>query len=227
MGMKKMEYLTLPLEVKGMDDKGKGSFEGFASTFGNVDFGDDVIDKGAFTKSLADWKARNQLPLMTWQHDIKIPVGDFFSMEENEKGLFFTAAVWTGDKQTEMSKTAHNMLTGTGPKGMSIGFNSIEEKEDTVGGQRVRRLTEIKLFEIAIVPFGMNDQAVITSAKSLINGDGNIIDIRAFEKILRDEGLSVKQAKTLLSGGYSALSRDDGVEDFVTSIKNFSQSIQG
>ena len=39
------------IEIKAEDE---GVFSGYASTFGNVDNGNDIVAKGAFTKSLVD-----------------------------------------------------------------------------------------------------------------------------------------------------------------------------
>jgi len=55
----------------------------------------------------------------------------------------------------------------------------------------------------------MNPKAEVTQIKGFVNDEGDILDIRKFEKALRDGGLSLKQAKTLLSGGYAALNRDE------------------
>jgi phage head maturation protease len=43
-------HLARPFELKAADDK--GSFEGYGSVFGNIDSHDDIIVKGAFTRSL-------------------------------------------------------------------------------------------------------------------------------------------------------------------------------
>ena len=213
--------LSFPLEIKAVN--AAGEFEGFASTFGNVDNGDDVVVTGAFTNTLNEWRQKNQLPLMTWFHDISTPIGDFIEMNETNDGLFVKGSLWLGEKATDLSRTAHNMLTGTGPKAMSIGFKTIQSEDVVTDGVRVRRLTEVKLFEVAVVPFGMNEEAIITSAKSLINDDGKVTNIRTFEKALRDAGLSARQAKTLLAKGYNGLNQD--CDDLANEDDGLSESL--
>jgi uncharacterized protein len=195
--------LSLPLDLKAVNEEGE--FEGMASTFDNVDLGGDVIERGAFTEDLNIWRAKKQLPLMTWFHDMMKPIGDFKEVTETNEGLFVRGKLWVGQKATELSRMAHNMLTGTGPKALSIGFSSSDTGEEVRDGERVRTIRKIQLFEIAVVPFGMNPLALVTSAK---NSEGGIVDKRTFEKILRDAGLSSRQAKTFISGGYDALTRD-------------------
>jgi len=220
-----MKRITVPFEMKQVSEEGE--FEGFASTFGNVDFDGDVVERGAFVDDLKEWKAKGQLPLMPWQHDMRALVGDFLSMDEVEKGLFVKGQFWVGSKSTDLSKMAHNLFVGTGPKAMSIGFSVLDSEVKLVDGERVRSILKVKLFEVSIVPFGANPEALVTSSKSLVTPEGIPVDKRSFEKILRDAGLSCKQAKTLLSGGYSALNRDDEMNELLAAIKTLSNSIQG
>ena len=46
-----------------------GSFEGLAAVYGNVDLGGDVIEPGAFNKTLAE--KNFEVPIL-WQHDMQI-----------------------------------------------------------------------------------------------------------------------------------------------------------
>ena len=60
----KKEIKRLPFEVKSLSEEGDFFiFEGYASTFGNVDLGDDIIVNGAFSKSL---QANPNVPIL-WQ----------------------------------------------------------------------------------------------------------------------------------------------------------------
>ena len=45
-----LERKNFDLEIKGIDEKGE--FVAYASTFGNTDLVNDVVEKGAFIKSL-------------------------------------------------------------------------------------------------------------------------------------------------------------------------------
>ena len=208
-----IKRITIPFQRKAVTEA--GAFEGYGSTFGNVDFGGDVVEKGAFLKSLNAWKSKDQLPLMPWYHNTNHPIGDWLEMYEDEKGLFVKGKLWVeGSKRIDSAVMAHNLITGTGPKGMSIGYVTNESEMVDMDGKRVRRLLDLDLMELSIVPFGMNDQAVVTSAKNLFKDEtGELKDIRAFEKILREAGLSRTEAKALLAKGFSGVCRDDDSED--------------
>ena len=157
--------------------------------------------------------AKGQFPLMPWLHDMRAPVGDWLSMKEDAKGLFVKGKIWLGDKVTDASQTVHNVLTGTGPKALSIGFTVVEsnlhENEDDDGFVSFKReIIKAKLWELSVVPFGMNEEALVTGVKSLLGGNGALVDMKSFEKVLRDGGLSPNQAKTVVAKGYKALLRD-------------------
>jgi len=55
MTMKKLEYKTFALKVDGVtDDPEVAEIKGYASTFGNEDQGGDIVDKGAFKKTIRE-----------------------------------------------------------------------------------------------------------------------------------------------------------------------------
>ena len=49
-----MERKTFEFEIKELSEEGQ--FTGYLSTFGNVDAGDDMIEPGAFKKTLREKK---------------------------------------------------------------------------------------------------------------------------------------------------------------------------
>ena len=202
------KQLTVPFKLS-KEVSEAGEFEGFAAVFGNVDLGNDVVEKGAFLESLAEWKAAGQLPLLTFRHDFGDVIGDLIELNEVDEGLFARGKLWIkGDKRIENAVMVNNLLLGTGPKGMSFTFTVKSSHDEVVEGENIRHLDIMKIFEVGIVPFGMNPLARVTNAKSLFGEDGKIADIRTVEKILRDAGFSATAAKTLLSGGYESLKRD-------------------
>ena len=87
------EYKSVSLaEIKISDDE-PGSFFGYLSVFNNTDKGDDVMCKGAFTKTIQEsktWASTHNkaflLPIL-WMHDKTKPLGGFTEMVEDEVGL--------------------------------------------------------------------------------------------------------------------------------------------
>lgn len=188
-----------------------GEFVGLASTFGNVDLGGDVVVAGAFRDTLSEWKARRELPLLAWYHDMGEPVGDWLEMDEDANGLPCRGQLWVdADRRTDAAVKARNMLIGTGPKGLSIGYGVRESEEAVRDGKPVRLLKSVELYEVSIVPFGMNPRALVSDAKSAsLFSSGSLVDIRTAESLVRDVlGLSARQAKAFLADGYKGLRRD-------------------
>ena len=189
-----MEHKDFNLEIKAIDDS--GVFSGYASTFGNEDLGGDIVQKGAFTKTLT--KGADSV-LMFYQHDSAEIIGEFTQLKEDSKGLFFEGKLFIDD--IKRAQETHFLMQKKKLKAVSIGYR-IESKGFDSEGRRL--LKEIDLKEISVVTFPMNELATIDSVKAVEE-----LTERQFEKSLRDVvGLSQKQAKALMSGGFAAMKRD-------------------
>ncbi|MFA4974586.1 MAG: HK97 family phage prohead protease, partial [bacterium] len=81
-----MEHKTVPFEIKELTDL--GVFEGYASVFGNVDAGGDVVERGAFAKTL---KERGSKVRVCHQHDWKDVIGKPLELREDDRGLYVKA----------------------------------------------------------------------------------------------------------------------------------------
>jgi HK97 family phage prohead protease len=194
-----MEHKSVAFELKKEPDE-DGVFEGYASVFGVVDQGMDVVERGAFTKSLGS--GRNVK--MLWQHDSAQPIGVFDVMQEDERGLFVRGRLLKGIRQSEEAMV---LMRNGAIDSMSIGYRVSEAAEE--GGGRIRKLMHVDLFEISLVTFPMLEAAKITAMKS-------ITTIREFEKALRD-GVSFSNAaaKAIAANGFKGLSdhRDDADDE--------------
>lgn len=176
--------------AKADDPSSGGYFEGYASTFGNIDVDNDVIKPGAFMASLE--KNNNTFKLF-YGHDYSLEnfIGSLMA-KEDEKGLFVKGEV---DLDDPMGKKAFKLLKSGMLDKMSIGFRveSAEFQEDDGTVKRV--IKEADLMEVSLVPFPANDQAKITNVKNL----DKIKTIRDAELCLRDLGMASKQSQKLIS----------------------------
>lgn len=200
---KKMHtFQTSPLQLKFKATDQPGEFTGLASTFGGEpDSYGDVIAPGAFTKSLAHHKANGTRPALLWQHDQTAPIGVWNSLEETDAGLLATGRLTLDVPQ---AKSAHALMRD-GALSLSIGYSIANGGAEIVNGARL--LKEIQLHEISAVAMPANHHARITSVKAF---DPDAPNIREFEAAARDAlGLSAREVKRLLSGGWSALIRDE------------------
>ena len=188
-----MQHKAVSLELKREPDQ-DGAFEGYASVFGIVDQGMDVVERGAFNKSLGKRRVK-----MLWQHDMAQPIGVWDEIQENERGLFVRGRLL---KEVDKGREAMALLRAGAIDSMSIGYRTIEAVPEAEG--RVRKLTEVDLYEISLVTFPMLPDAKVTAVKS-------IKTIREFEKALRDAGFSQNEAKAIAADGFKGLAahRDD------------------
>lgn len=184
-----------PFEVKSADEK--GNFEGYAAVFDNVDDGDDVILKGAFTRVRT---ARNGRLKLALYHDLTRLVGSA-EFTQDDHGLLLNGRV---NLAVSYARDAYELMKDGSLDSMSVGFNTIEATFEQRAGRNVRIIKSAELWEASFVPFGMNTEAEVLSVKS---------DIRLFESALRERmGLSQKEAAAVASLGYPALRRDGGSE---------------
>lgn len=184
-----MHYKSLPLELKAAPGE-DGVFEGYASVFGVIDLGADVVERGAFAKSLGKRKVK-----MLWQHDTAQPIGTWESVAEDHHGLFVRGRLLP---EVDKGREALALLKAGAIDSMSIGYRTIEAEAGTVEGRGVRKLTEIDLFEISLVTFPMLPDAKVTDVKSIHTE-------RDFERFLRDAGYSRSEATAITLHGFKAL----------------------
>jgi uncharacterized protein len=131
-----------------------GRFSGYASLFGRVDDGGDVVMPGAFRDSL---KTRDKAGVrLLFQHDPKEPVGVWEVLREDATGLWAEGRLVPG---VERADGLRRLIESRAIDGLSIGFRTIRATRDA--GSGVRRLWAVDLWEISIVSFPMMDGARI------------------------------------------------------------------
>lgn len=136
-----------------------GEFSGFAATFGNADRVGDVIDRGAFTKTLAAHMAAGTKLALLWSHDPAAPVGVIDDVREDAAGLFVKGRLAL---DTQRGREVHALARMGALGGLSIGFKTIKAAARKGG----RTLKEIDLYEISFVATPANPQARILSMKA-------------------------------------------------------------
>lgn len=207
-----IERRSVGFQLRAVSDAGGArTFEGYGSVFDTVDSYNDTIVKGAFTATLAEWKAKNKLPKLLLQHggggffasnaDDMVPIGKWDEMHEDDHGLFMRGRLF--DIDTDRAKATYAALKEGELDGLSIGFRTKKFKVDTETD--VRTLTEIQLFEVSLVTFPANDPARVTAVKA----DGTLLTEREFEAWLRREaGFTEDQAKCIVAKGYRQVRRE-------------------
>lgn len=193
--------LTVELKLAGAESPGQ--FQGYASTFGNVDSYGDTIAPGAFAATLAEHKANGSTPALLWAHDPNEPIGRWLSLAEDRAGLAVEGRLTIGTRRGSEARA----LMIDDALGLSIGFRVRPNGAAYEGGRRL--LKAVDLIEISAVALPANPEARVTGVKSMA-GVARPENIRDFEAALRDAlGFSQREAKRIASAGWPALLRRD------------------
>jgi len=154
------ETKTFEFQLKASSDAAPGEFTGFAAVYGNKDHQGDIIEPGAFTRTgnALEW----EVPIL-WQHDVTRPIG-VGKLEDKPKGLqihgFLNLAVKTAQEAHELMKPKPGFKRGI-IRGLSIGYDVIKDAIE----EGVRKLKEVKLWEVSLVTFPANSRALIGDVK--------------------------------------------------------------
>jgi hypothetical protein len=88
----------------------------------------------------------------------------------------------------------------------------------------VRQLHELALHEISLVPVGMNDRAIVTQVKSLVEA-GELPSVREFEEFLRDAGGFSKSLAAAIASkamphlrGEPEVKAEDALREYLTKL---------
>jgi HK97 family phage prohead protease len=204
-----IDHGALPLDMKAA---ATGISQGYASLYGQMDTGGDMVAPGAYAKSLASLTAEGRNVKMLWQHDPAQPIGVWDEVREDAKGLWVKGRILS---EVEKGREAAALLSAGAIDGLSIGYRTVNA---TRGAKGERILQELELWEVSIVTFPMLPTARVDAMKAAEMTE------RDFERMLtRDAGLSRSVAQRLLAGGYDAIKamRDagDGADELVQLLK--------
>lgn len=187
------EIKSFPFKLDALNDAGE--FSGYASTFGSVDLGGDVVEKGAYKKTLKESQGR--IPILD-HHDPTRQIGWNVQAHEDERGLFVRGLL---DLNVSTARERHSLMKMAqsigGRTGLSIGFRTIKEEPDRKRPD-IRRLKEIQLIEYSVVTFPMNPQAKVVSVKAKEQLIGQFLQ-NAVGLDDRQTQLAISNLKSLLS----------------------------
>lgn len=169
-GIVGIEDSRLPHEWKVDAQSDVNIMIGYASTFSTIpDLGGDIIVKGAFAKTIQERVAIGHVPLTDGHgYDGVHILGVIVDAREDDYGLLVKCR-WSTAPSAQDTKT--KVVDGS-IWAMSIGFNSVISEYNTYDGPGdwsgyvVRTIKEIRLGEIAVTAFPMNEGAEILAIKS-------------------------------------------------------------
>ena len=203
-----MNRIDFILDTKAVTEDGQ--IEGLAAGYGNIDSGGVVVVPGALARSL---KGRTSVPMLMY-HDQTRPAGIWTDFAESREGLIVKGQI---SLSSRAGQEAHALVRDGAIGGLSIGYKTI--REQIVG--KTRQLLELALYEVSLVTIPMNERAVITSVKSLVE-DGRLPTLPEFEDFLREAGFSKSQATAIAGKGLAPLFRSESgstPSDFLSALK--------
>ncbi|MFD5468892.1 HK97 family phage prohead protease [Streptomyces sp. NPDC127105] len=166
-----IQRLITRVEWKAADDD-PGSLEGYLSTFGNIDLQGDIIERGAFAKTVNKVN-KDGVPLLAdHRPSVRDVLGTIVQASEDSHGLRIRARFASdADSQAIRQKLIDGHL-----KAMSIGYRprdwGYREESD---GTMVRILKEVELMEGSVVVFPANTQALVDTVKSAVRDTVDVL----------------------------------------------------
>lgn len=156
--------LIAPCDYKALDEDAR-TFEALTATW-DMDLGDDVIHRGAFKATIAEWKKSGQVKHLLDSHNrftIRAAVGKLLDAREESKGVWSKWSIIEGNDGDEVlarlrSGVVESMSIGWVPKE----FDEASDEDARTGV--VRNIRKLDWRESSLVLFPMNPAALIDTA---------------------------------------------------------------
>jgi uncharacterized protein len=177
----------------------KGIVEGYFSAFGNVDSDNEMVQKGAFKKSIQERGPSGKARIKHLKnHNPDNLIGKILELKEDETGLYFRSQL----SKATMGQDALILYQEGIFTEHSIGYQVLQSKSEEYNSKKVRVLTELKLWEGSAVTWGANENTPITGIKSIHEIE---IEIDRLEKALTLGSLSDATIQSLIGQYTKAL----------------------
>jgi HK97 family phage prohead protease len=211
---------TLPAKVRVLtkadgDGGTAGQFEALVSVFDNVDSYGDVIRKGAFSATLADWQAKG-LPIpIYYSHRLDDPdmnLGHVVSATETDKGLQIVGQL---DLDMPKAETVYRLFKGGRLSQFSFSYSVPSGggaiKTDPETDLEYYELTEIDLFEVGPTPVGANSETELLAVKDARNVAADLVRRIKQGRVLSENNLTtLRSARDAIS---SVIKAAEGTSD--------------
>jgi hypothetical protein len=135
----------------------EGIIEAYVSIFGNVDLMNEVVEPGAFKKSL-----ERKLPKGVWMHNWEKPIAKTLEAKEDSHGLYIKGQMIM---EVQQAKEAYALLKEGVVDEFSIGY---QVDKDAIDENGVRHLKELTLYEWSPVLVGANQETQLLGIKGVL-----------------------------------------------------------
>jgi HK97 family phage prohead protease len=152
-------------------DLSSGWIEGYAATWGNVDLQGHMMLRGCFARSIEQAIPAKKVKLMSKHYlyggDCIECIGTVTAAREDDYGLWIHAEL----SAVQLAQDIRTKILEGHVDGLSVGFFPIlwdfrKTSDPAAKGNDVVAHTECKLAEVTVTVIPVNEQALITAAKS-------------------------------------------------------------
>jgi len=153
---------SLPIAFKDADSQA-GIVTGYFSAFGNKDSDGDIIQKGAFTRSIIETGPDSSQPRIKHllNHNTTQPLGKLMVLKEDSTGLYYESKLGTHSLGKDFVLMVESGLITE----HSIGFRTMRSAPAPDG--KANLLTDLQLFEgSSLTSWGANPLTPLTGMKS-------------------------------------------------------------
>lgn len=191
---KKMNFKLDEVFIKNQELKTDSKvfrIRGYASTFGNIDSYNDIIEPTAFDETIEAFEKGEKSIKILYNHEPDLSMGLLTRMGKDEYGLFVE-----GDIATDLvigAETAIRIKRGIIDE-FSIGYYLKDWYSDEVKPE-IWHLTNIDLREVSVVTFAANERARVTEYESKSTNHESFSNIM---KSLEQHERNLKNIKNLL-----------------------------
>ena len=203
----------------------EGIFEGYLSTYDDVDSYGTYFIPGAWDKSIERFNSGDVIPVL-WSHDRSKPIGKFTELKSDDKGLWGRGKLTLEDPQ---AKIAYAHMKDGSVMGLSVGF---EMDYDNVIYNRMLDalgIAEADLFECSVVVFPANSNAKITNFKSQNHDHGENKMEGSIAETIEKMNAAIENLRTAQTAQNDAeiSKRDAEISDLKKQIAQLSNPITG
>ena len=159
-----MEHKTKSFKLKANEN---GTISGYFSTYEKTpDSYGDIIEPGAFTKTIEKRKESGHPFPLCWNHDFSSVIGTVDSIEETEKGPYIEASFL----DTALAQDVRKMVQSGAVYQFSFAYDVLKAREPNEEEKKsgvMNVLEEVEVFEVSVVTVPANQNAVVTDVKAV------------------------------------------------------------
>ena len=164
-----LEKKNLVFEIKQENISEQGIVFGYAST-NDIDLDNDIIEAGAFQKSIDNWMTNKKSIKALFQHKNSDVIGSIIELKYEGDKLKIAMQLYidgyNGNATGIKSANEAFLLAKEGDLSFSVGFYNSDFTEEKKDGKYYRIIKQATLYEVSLVSFPANQNAIVVGTKS-------------------------------------------------------------